>query len=481
MLEGLHPLGVRFRQHRSALGLTMADQADEVGCLASTISAIERGARTASEEYICRCAAWLKLTDAETQELLRLTNAKPTASAQSPPVQKQTQLTFDFENAPYYYQIQQFRKRLIKSAPGSRSDQELRQIATVFLDCLGLRNKPFLDLLDIIENKLYLADQDYYLHIYPNCGDELPAYSEAHGDVAKRIVLSDHAYAGLRKADAELNFLAAHELAHWLLHAETLNYSHKQQPAEIEANKLAVEILLPRDTVRRFNTAGQLAMTRRVPLKTAHQRMEDLKLGPYRKKKQPSIAKLSASQTQLQSMSYVLSPTCFISYAWEAEDHKNWILKLAKALQENGVYVRLDQWDIGPGTILPHYIEESIRESSYVLLVCTPTFARKANAGKGGVGYEKTIVSAEIFEAASDDALNSTKFIPVLKYGSSDEAIPSYLKSRTYVDMRDDTCFDLRLEELLRHIYGTPALSRPPLGTKPHFVQQNYDPQVRRT
>jgi hypothetical protein len=115
---------------------------------------------------------------------------------------------------------------------------------------------------------------------------------------------------------------------------------------------------------------------------------------------------------------------------------------------------------------LPHYMETSVRESHFVLLICTPTFAEKANAGKGGVGYEKTIVTGEIYTGASED----TKFVPVLRSGTPDGALPSYLRSRLFVDMRRDAQFDAGVEELLRHIHGVPRAKRPALGSKPQFA-----------
>jgi hypothetical protein len=42
-----------------------------------------------------------------------------------------------------------------------------------------------------------------------------------------------------------------------------------------------------------------------------------------------------------------------------------------------------------PGADLSQFMESRIRESRFVLLVCTPVFASKANSGVGGVGYEK--------------------------------------------------------------------------------------------
>lgn len=72
----------------------------------------------------------------------------------------------------------------------------------------------------------------------------------------------------------------------------------------------------------------------------------------------------------------------------------------------------MDQWDARLGMDLPKYMEGRIRSSDYVLLVCTPIFAERANAGRGGVGYEKGVITGELYSGAPH-----TKFIPVLRNG----------------------------------------------------------------
>jgi hypothetical protein len=159
------------------------------------------------------------------------------------------------------------------------------------------------------------------------------------------------------------------------------------------------------------------------------------------------------------------SQKCFISYSWESENHKSWVRQLATDLQRNGVYVLLDQWDLKLGADITNYMESSIRESDFVLLVCTPSFAKKANEGKGGVGYEKSIVTGEIFNNAAIE----TKFVPILKYGSAEESLPSYLKSRLFVDFREEKSYQASLTELLRHFFKSPEFERPKLGEKPNL------------
>jgi len=157
------------------------------------------------------------------------------------------------------------------------------------------------------------------------------------------------------------------------------------------------------------------------------------------------------------------NPKCFISYSWDSSSHKDWVRLLAERLHQNGVYTYLDQWDVSLGDQLPRFMETSVRESDFVLLICTDNFASKADAGEGGVGYEKNIVTGEIYSDSAPD----TKFVALLREGEPKTSLPSYLKSKAYLDFRQDSSFEQKFEELLRHIYKEPKYVRPPLGKKP--------------
>ncbi|MGE5263084.1 MAG: toll/interleukin-1 receptor domain-containing protein [Acidobacteriota bacterium] len=146
------------------------------------------------------------------------------------------------------------------------------------------------------------------------------------------------------------------------------------------------------------------------------------------------------------------TPTCFISYSWDSDAHRDWVRYLSDALCNNGVDTRLDQYDVFPGMDLTLYMETCVRESTFVLLVCTPTFAEKANKGQGGVGFERMIVTGEIFGGEA----SPKKFVPVLRSGEAKESLPSYLRSRLFLDFRDDAKFQASLEQLLRHLYESP-------------------------
>lgn len=156
------------------------------------------------------------------------------------------------------------------------------------------------------------------------------------------------------------------------------------------------------------------------------------------------------------------TPSCFISYSRDGAAHETWVRHLGTRLMQTGIETRLDQWDLRPGSDLIHYMENSVQESDFVLLVCTPSFAQKANTATGGVGYEKAIVSASLFEN-----YRTEKFIPLLRSGTQAESLPLYLKSRVYIDFRDDAHFEEQLVELVRAIRSQPLFVRPPLGSAP--------------
>jgi hypothetical protein len=161
--------------------------------------------------------------------------------------------------------------------------------------------------------------------------------------------------------------------------------------------------------------------------------------------------------------------TVFVSYSWDSDDHKNWVRQLAERLVSNGVHVHLDQWDVQYGESLAQFMEEKIPESDFVLIICTPSYATKSKQRQGGVGYEAQIVSARI--AAS---IARSKFVPIIRSGGlrpneADCAIPPHFQGILTIDMRQDAQYAAMFENLLCHIDGQSAVTRPPLGNPPNF------------
>jgi hypothetical protein len=156
------------------------------------------------------------------------------------------------------------------------------------------------------------------------------------------------------------------------------------------------------------------------------------------------------------------APKVFISYSHDCEQHKDWVLSLASALRTNGIDAVLDQWDLSPGQDMAGFMAKGIRSADRVLLICTGPYVTKAEAGTGGVGYERLIVTAEVV-----GSIDTIKFIPVVRNNAGARKVPDFLGPRLYIDFSDDGQYKVKLEELLREIHGAPAAVKPPLGENP--------------
>lgn len=157
-----------------------------------------------------------------------------------------------------------------------------------------------------------------------------------------------------------------------------------------------------------------------------------------------------------------LPPKVFVSYSHDCDLHKDWVLTLATRLVANGVDVLLDQWDLTLGSDLPRFMESGLTAADRVLAICTSQYLKKANAGRGGVGYEKMILTAQLMQNITED-----RIIPVIRANSLVPPVPIFLSSRVYIDFRDDLTYEARYAELLRDIHGQRVNPRPPLGTNP--------------
>jgi TIR domain-containing protein len=156
-------------------------------------------------------------------------------------------------------------------------------------------------------------------------------------------------------------------------------------------------------------------------------------------------------------------PQAFLSYAWEGDSHANWVLDLATKLQESGVRIVLDQWDLPFGSDKFYFMERSIEKSDFVIVICTPAYAQRANSREGGVGYETMVITGEFAKK-----IEFRKFIPVLRSGDWDSSAPTYLKSIYGADLRNEPYSQLQYEKLVGDLHREPA-QPPPVGPKPAF------------
>jgi hypothetical protein len=157
----------------------------------------------------------------------------------------------------------------------------------------------------------------------------------------------------------------------------------------------------------------------------------------------------------------------FISYSWDSDEHRAWVEEFATALRQNGVDVVLDRWHLPPGADMYRFMESTVRSVEFVLVICTPAYAEKAENRVGGVGYETTIITAQLARKTDE-----RKFIPILRSGDWASAVPLWLASRRGLDFRDNPYSDAKLQNLLRTLHRE-EVQAPALGPRPLFSSED--------
>lgn len=159
-------------------------------------------------------------------------------------------------------------------------------------------------------------------------------------------------------------------------------------------------------------------------------------------------------------------PKVFISYSWEEDAHQQWVREFADRLLADGIDATIDQYDASLGDRLPHFMEQSITTADYVLIICTPLYKKKADNRKGGVGYEGHIITEELYSKG-----NERKFIPVVRKGSFDAAMPTFLAGKLGIDLTNPIHFENNYKDLITTIYG--VKKKPEIGRVPSYVAQS--------
>lgn len=126
-----------------------------------------------------------------------------------------------------------------------------------------------------------------------------------------------------------------------------------------------------------------------------------------------------------------MKTSLFISYSWDDDLHLQWISNFALKLKNDSINVILDAWSLLPGDQLPEFMEKSIREVDFVIIICTPQYKIKSEKRTGGVGYEGHIITSEILIKN-----NHRKFIPILRHGEWIDSSPNWLQGKYYLDFR---------------------------------------------
>lgn len=161
-------------------------------------------------------------------------------------------------------------------------------------------------------------------------------------------------------------------------------------------------------------------------------------------------------------------PKVFISYSWESKEHSDWVNSLADKLLADGIEAIIDSYDVSPGDRLTKFMESSIKDSDYVIIICTEEYKRKANNREKGVGYESHIISAELYNNHND-----RKFIPIIRQGDFNTALPTYLDGKLAIDLRGNPFNETSYKDLIASIFK--VKKKPKVGIKPYYLDE-YEP-----
>ena len=166
------------------------------------------------------------------------------------------------------------------------------------------------------------------------------------------------------------------------------------------------------------------------------------------------------------------APKLFISYSWSHADHEQWVISLATELSESGVDVILDKWDLKEGHDSVAFMEQMVTdpEIKKVAIICDEKYAAKADGRAGGVGTETQIISKEVYENQAQE-----KFVAIVceKDASGKAFLPTYYKSRIYIDLSESDRYADNFERLLRWIFDKPLYKKPEIGKKPSFLSED--------
>lgn len=164
-----------------------------------------------------------------------------------------------------------------------------------------------------------------------------------------------------------------------------------------------------------------------------------------------------------------MSPKLFISYSWSSPQHQSLVQHWAEQLVADGIDVVLDIYDLKEGHDKYAFMERMVTDSSvtHVLVICDQKYSEKADARKAGVGTESQIISQEVYEK-----VEQSKFIPIIcEFDESGSPfLPTFLKSRIWIDFSTPEAVNGNWERLIRLIYGKPQHEKPKLGKPPVYI-----------
>lgn len=168
------------------------------------------------------------------------------------------------------------------------------------------------------------------------------------------------------------------------------------------------------------------------------------------------------------SNSEIKNPKVFISYSWDDEEHKEWVLKLSADLRAKGIETILDRYHLRTGVNASVFMEESIIQADKVLIIFTEKYKTKASVRAGGVGTEYSMMSIDLCRSIA----GNKKYFPILRRGSYGTSIPLFLQPYIASYMTNDEEYEEKLTELVHAIFDKSIISPPKIGEIPDYIKK---------
>jgi hypothetical protein len=157
----------------------------------------------------------------------------------------------------------------------------------------------------------------------------------------------------------------------------------------------------------------------------------------------------------------------------------DWVIQLATDLRTNGVDAVLDKWHLKEGQDAHAFMERMVtdRDVGKVAVICDQKYVERADDREGGVGAESQIMSSELY-----GKVDQTKFVAICreKDGNGRALLPTFFRSRIYIDLSEDADFGRGFEQLLRWCFDKPLYLEPEIGEPPAFLDHRAAPIVAR-
>jgi len=153
----------------------------------------------------------------------------------------------------------------------------------------------------------------------------------------------------------------------------------------------------------------------------------------------------------------------FISYSWDSKEHCAMILEFADKLRSDGIDAEIDQYVECPEEGWPRWMNKQIRDSEFVLCICTETYCKRINGEEVkdeglGVTWEGGLIYQRLYTLQG----KNSKFIPIILKSSDKDNIPEPLRDTTIYSLENYNDYD----KLYARLIGEPLAKKPELGKR---------------